>query len=203
MSEDRSPALLIVDLQNDFRPDGALAVPDGDRVIPVLNRLAARASALGIPVYASRDWHPPDTKHFAAKGGRWPVHCVAGTEGARLHPDLLLPPGALIVSKGTSTEDDGYSAFEGSIAGRGSLRADLRARGIDEVIIGGLTTDYCVKETALDAKRFGLGATVVLDAIGAVDATPGDGARALEALRAAGVDFRHSSDVLQGAERPE
>jgi nicotinamidase/pyrazinamidase len=203
MSEDRSPALLIVDLQNDFRPGGALAVPDGDRVIPVLNRLAARASALGIPVYASRDWHPPDTKHFAAKGGRWPVHCVAGTEGARLHPDLLLPPGALIVSKGTSTEDDGYSAFEGSIAGRGSLRADLRARGIDEVIIGGLTTDYCVKETALDAKRFGLGATVVLDAIGAVDATPGDGARALEELRAAGVDFRHSSDVLQGAERPE
>jgi nicotinamidase/pyrazinamidase len=200
MSEDRSPALLIVDLQNDFCPGGALGVRGGDRVIPVLNRLAARASALGIPVYASRDWHPADTKHFAVRGGKWPVHCVAGTEGARLHADVQLPPGALIVSKGTSTEDDGYSAFEGSIAGRGSLLADLRARGIDEIVIGGLTTDYCVRETALDAKRFGLGVTVVADAIAAVDVNPGDGARALDELQAAGVDVRHSSDVLQSSE---
>jgi nicotinamidase/pyrazinamidase len=201
MSQDRSPALLIVDVQNDFRPGGALAVPDGDRVVPVLNRLAARASALGIPVYASRDWHPPDTRHFATRGGKWPVHCVAGTEGARLHPDLQLPPGALIVSKGTSTEDDGYSAFEGSIAGRGSLLADLRARGVDEVVIGGLTTDYCVKLSALDARRHGLGATVVSDAIGAVNVSPGDGARALEEMKAAGVELTSADRVFQTAER--
>jgi nicotinamidase/pyrazinamidase len=200
MSEDRSPALLIVDVQNDFCPGGALAVPHGDRVIPVLNRLAARASALGLPVYASRDWHPPNTTHFAANGGKWPVHCVAGTEGARLHPDLLLPPGALIVTKGTSTKDDGYSAFEGSIAGRGSLLADLRARGIDEVVIGGLATDYCVKASALDARRHGLGATVVSDAIGAVDLTPGDGARALEEMEAAGVDITLADRVFLGDE---
>jgi nicotinamidase/pyrazinamidase len=201
MSEDRSPALLIVDVQNDFRPSGALAVPDGDRVVPVLNRLAARASALGIPVYASRDWHPPDTTHFAIHGGKWPVHCVAGTEGARLHPDLQLPPGALIVSKGTTTKDDGYSAFEGSIPGRGSLLADLRARGIDEVIIGGLTTDYCVRLSALDARRFGLDATVIADAIGAVDVTPGDGGRALEEMKAAGVRITSSDQVFESAER--
>jgi nicotinamidase/pyrazinamidase len=199
MSQDRSPALLIVDLQNDFCPGGALGVRGGDRVIPVLNRLAARASALGIPVYASRDWHPADTKHFAAKGGKWPVHCVAGTEGARLHADVQLPPGALIVSKGTSTEDDGYSAFEGSIAGRGSLLADLRARGIDEIVIGGLTTDYCVRATSLDAKRFGLGVTVVSDAIAAVDVNPGDGDRALAEMRAAGVEVKPSDRVFESA----
>jgi nicotinamidase/pyrazinamidase len=200
MSEDRSPALLIVDVQNDFCPGGALAVPQGDRVIPVLNRLAARASALGLPVYASRDWHPPDTSHFAANGGKWPVHCVAGTEGARLHPDLQLPPGALIVTKGTGIADDGYSAFEGSIAGRGSLLADLRARGIDEVVIGGLATDYCVKASALDARRQGLRATVVSDAIGAVDVAPGDGERALEEMEAWGVEVRRSDQVFQSAE---
>jgi nicotinamidase/pyrazinamidase len=200
MSEVRSPALLIVDVQNDFCPGGALAVPHGDRVIPVLNRLAAQASALGLPVYASRDWHPPDTTHFAANGGKWPVHCVAGTEGARLHPDLQLPPGALIVTKGTGIADDGYSAFEGSIAGRGSLLADLRARGIDEVVIGGLATDYCVKASALDARRQGLRATVVSDAIGAVDVAPGDGDRALEEMQAAGVEVRRSDQVFQSAE---
>ena len=200
MSHDRSPALLVVDVQNDFCPGGALAVPGGDRVIPVLNRLAARASALGMPVYASRDWHPPDTRHFATRGGKWPVHCVAGTEGARLHADLQLPPGALIVTKGTSAEDDGYSAFEGSIAGRGSLLADLRARGIDEVVIGGLATDYCVKASALDAKRHGLNATVVSDAIGAVDVSPGDGVRALEEMKAAGVAVTSSDRVFQSAD---
>ena len=200
MSEDRSPALLIVDVQNDFCSGGALAVPDGDRVIPVLNRLAARASALGMPVYASRDWHPPDTRHFAVNGGRWPVHCVAGTEGARLHPDLQLPPGALIVTTGTSPDEDGYSAFDGTISGRGSLLADLRARGIDELIIGGLATDYCVKASALDARRHGLRASLVSDAVRAVDVSPGDGARAIEEMKAAGVAVTSSDRVFQSAD---
>jgi nicotinamidase/pyrazinamidase len=200
MIDDRSPALLVVDLQNDFCPGGALAVPSGDRVIPVLNRLAAIAGALGMPVYASRDWHPPDSRHFAAHGGRWPVHCVAGTEGARLHPDLQLPPGALIVSKGVGRDDDGYSAFEGSIAGRGSLLADLRARGINELVIGGLATDYCVRATALGARQHGLDVVVVSDAIGAVDVSPGDGAHALDEMKAAGVDVKPSDTVFQHAE---
>jgi nicotinamidase/pyrazinamidase len=200
MSEDRSPALLIVDVQNDFCPGGALPVPHGDRVVPVLNRLAARASALGLPVYASRDWHPPDSRHFAANGGKWPVHCVAGTEGARLHPDLQLPPGALIVSKGTGPDDEGYSAFDGSIAGRGSLLADLRARGVDELVIGGLATDYCVKVCALDARRHGLGVIVVSDAVGALNVAPDDEARALAEMRAAGADVRQSEDVFQSSE---
>ncbi len=197
MSEDRSPALVIIDVQNDFCPGGALAVPGGDRVIPVLNRLAARASALGMPVYASRDWHPANSSHFAANGGRWPIHCVAGTEGARLHPELQLPPGALIVTKGSGTADEGYSAFEGNIAGRGSLLADLRARGIDEVVIGGLATDYCVKVSALDARRHGLRATVVADAIATLDATPGDGDRALEEMKAAGIDVQPSDRIFE------
>ncbi len=196
MIDDRSPALLVVDVQNDFCPGGSLAVPGGDHVIPVLNRLAAMAGALGMPVYASRDWHPPDSRHFAANGGRWPVHCVAGTEGARLHGDLQLPPGALIVSKGVGREDEGYSAFDGSIAGRGSLLADLRARGINELVIGGLATDHCVRASALDARRHGLDVIVVSDGIGAVDAMPGDGARAIDEMKAAGVDLRTSDRVF-------
>jgi nicotinamidase/pyrazinamidase len=196
MTEDRSPALLVVDVQNDFCSGGALAVPGGDDVVPVLNRLAARAGALGIPVYASRDWHPEDSRHFSAGGGRWPVHCVAGTSGARLHPDLQLPPGALIVSKGTGREEDGYSAFDGTIAGRGSLLADLKARGITELIIGGLATDYCVRASALDARHHDLAVTLVSDAVRAVDATTGDGARALDDMKNAGVQIKPSSEVF-------
>jgi nicotinamidase/pyrazinamidase len=196
MIDDRSPALLVVDVQNDFCAGGALAVPGGDEVIPVLNRLAAMAGALGMPVYASRDWHPPDSRHFLAHGGRWPVHCVAGTDGARLHADLELPPGALIVSKGVGPEDEGYSAFDGSIAGRGSLLADLRARGINELVIGGLATDYCVRATALDARRHGLDVVVVSDGIRAVDVAPGDGARAIDEMTAAGIDLRTSDRVF-------
>ena len=137
MIEAECPALLIVDVQNDFCPGGALAVDGGDQVVPVLNRLAARAAALGLPVYASRDWHPIDSPHFADHGGPWPAHCVAGTAGARLHPDLALPSGAMIVTKGTARDDHGYSAFEGTVTGRGTLADDLRARGVDHLIVGG------------------------------------------------------------------
>jgi nicotinamidase/pyrazinamidase len=197
MHEDRSPALLIVDVQNDFCPGGALPVPHGDEVIPVLNRLAARVSALGFPVYASRDWHPMTSRHFQINGGRWPVHCVPGTEGARLHPDLDLPPGTLIVTKDVGPDSDGYSAFEGEIAGRGSLLADLRARGVTELIVGGLATDYCVSASALDARRAGFDVTVVTDAIRAVDVESGDGRRALEEMKDAGIRLASAADALQ------
>ena len=194
--EDRSPALLVVDVQNDFCAGGALAVPGGDAVIPVLNRLAARVAALGFPVYASRDWHPADSRHFATHGGRWPTHCVAGTPGARLHPALDLPPGTLIVTKGAGRDEEGYSAFDGSIAGRGSLLADLRARGVNELIVGGLATDYCVRASALDARRQGFAVTIVADAVRPVDVQPGDGDRAVDELEAAGAVVKPAADVL-------
>ncbi len=200
MHEDRSPALLIVDVQNDFCAGGALEVAHGNDVIPVLNRLAAHMSALGFPVYASRDWHPSKSRHFAINGGAWPVHCVAGTEGARLHPDLDLPPGTLIVTKGIGLDDDGYSDFEGEIAGRGGLLADLRARGVTDLIVGGLATDYCVRATALDARKEGFGVTVVTDAIRPVDVKPGDGPRALEEMKAAGVRLAPASEAFESAE---
>jgi nicotinamidase/pyrazinamidase len=200
MHEDRSPALLIVDVQNDFCGGGALEVAHGNEVIPVLNRLAAHMSALGFPVYASRDWHPPKSRHFAINGGAWPVHCVAGTEGARLHPDLDLPPGTLIVTKGIGLDDDGYSDFEGEIAGRGSLLADLRARGVTDLIVGGLATDYCVRATALDARKEGFDVTVVTDAVRAVDVKAGDGDRALEEMKAAGVRLAPAKEAFEPAE---
>jgi len=196
MNDERSPALLIVDVQNDFCPGGALAVPGGDAVIPVLNRIAARAAALGFPVYASRDWHPEDSRHFRTHGGRWPPHCVAGTPGARLHANLDLPPGTLIVTKGVARDADGYTAFEGNIAGRGSLLADLRARGVNELIVGGLATDYCVRASALDARSRGFDVTVVADGIRAVDVEPGDGDRAIEEMKAAGIAIVPSAEVL-------
>jgi nicotinamidase/pyrazinamidase len=197
MREDSAPALLVVDVQNDFCPGGALAVPEGDHVIPVINRLASRVSALGFPVYASRDWHPANSRHFAVNGGAWPVHCVAGTSGARLHPDLDLPPGTLIITKGVGPEEDGYSDFDGNIAGRGSLLADLRARGITELIVGGLATEYCVRATVLDARRAGFDVVVVTDGIRAIDQAPGDGQRALDEMVAAGATTSRGADVFQ------
>ena len=196
MIEAESPALLIVDLQNDFCPGGALAVAGGDAVLPVMNRLAARAAALGLPVYASRDWHPIDSTHFAANGGPWPTHCVAGTAGARLHPDLVLPAGAMIVTTGVARDEHGYSAFDGTVSGRGSLLDDLRARGVDHLIVGGLATDYCVLASVLDARRFGLGVTVAEDGVRAVNVVEGDGARALQQMRDAGADIRPAADIL-------
>lgn len=192
----RRSALLIIDVQNDFCPGGALPVPEGDQVVPVLNRLAERAGAVGLPVYASRDWHPPESVHFKSGGGPWPVHCVAGTPGAQFHPDLRLPPGTLIVSAGTSGQDDGYSAFEGRIEGGGSFEEDLRARGITHLIVGGLATDYCVRASVLDARRLGIDVTVVTDAVRAINVQPGDGERALQEMQAAGAELKTSDEVL-------
>jgi nicotinamidase/pyrazinamidase len=196
MVEPESPALLVVDVQNDFCPGGALAVENGDRVVPVINRLASRAAALGIPIYASRDWHPVDSTHFVTGGGPWPAHCVAGTEGARLHPGLTLPPGAMIVTKGVGRDDQGYSVFEGKVAGRGAFADDLAARGVEHLIICGLATDYCVRATALDARTRGFGVSVVEDAIAPVDVAPGDGDRALDQMRHAGAVVLSAADVF-------
>jgi nicotinamidase/pyrazinamidase len=179
-------ALVVVDVQNDFCPGGALAVPGGDRVVPVLNRYGERFAARGAAVFASRDWHPAQTTHFAPQGGAWPPHCVQDTAGAALHPALQLPAGAHVVSKGMGADEDAYSCFQARAADGTAFPALLARRGIRRLFLGGLATDYCVKATALDARRAGLDVVVLEDAVAAVDVRPGDGERALAEMTAAG-----------------
>ena len=189
-------AILVVDVQRDFCPGGALAVPDGDRVVPVLNQLLHASHARRLTVYASRDWHPPDSSHFIPGGGAWPVHCVAGSPGARFHPDLRLPDGTLIVSKGIDADGDGYSAFEGCLDNGTTLADDLRRRGITHLVTGGLATDYCVRHSVLDAIRQGWRVTLLTDAVAPVQLTPDDGERALAEMRAAGAELRRSTELV-------
>lgn len=179
-------ALVIVDVQNDFCPGGALGVPGGDAVVPVLNRYAERFAAAGAPVFASRDWHPAKTSHFKAYGGVWPPHCVQGTPGAEFHPQLVLPPGAAVVSKGMDPSEDAYSCFQAETDDGMPFLATLGELGVGRVFVGGLATDYCVKSTVVDGVREGFEMVVLADAIAAVDLTPGDGAKALDEMRAAG-----------------
>lgn len=184
-------ALIVVDVQNDFCSGGSLAVPDGDAVVPIMNEYIARATDAGIPIFASRDWHPPVTRHFVAQGGEWPPHCVQGTHGAEFHPDLRLPPGTVIVSAGTGPEDEGYSAFDGELPGGQSLADALHARGVEHVYVGGLATDYCVRMTVLDALKHGFAASLLADASRAVDVKPGDGERATNEMLAAGAELQN------------
>lgn len=181
-------ALIVVDVQNDFCPGGALAVPEGDAVIPVLNEYMSRASDAGILIFASRDWHPQVTRHFAAQGGPWPPHCVQETRGAEFHPDLRLPPGTVVVSKGMSADDQGYSALEAVLPDGQPLADALRADGVTHVYVGGLATDYCVRATVLDALKEGFTTSVLVDASRPVEVQPGDGERALNEMLAAGAE---------------
>jgi nicotinamidase/pyrazinamidase len=180
-------ALLLVDVQNDFCPGGALAVREGDRVVPVLNRWIDAFAAAGRPIVASRDWHPAESAHFVAGGGPWPPHCVQATPGAALHPDLRRPAGLVVVSKGMDpAESGGYSAFE-AVDDAGRPLADLlRAAGVARLYVGGLATDYCVRASVLDARRAGLSVTVIADGVRGVEVRPGDTERALAEMRAAG-----------------
>jgi nicotinamidase/pyrazinamidase len=190
-------ALLIVDVQNDFCPGGALPVPEGDRVVPVLNRVAQHIARQGGLIVASRDWHPPTTCHFAAYGGKWPVHCVQHTPGAAFHPDLKLPAGTLIISKGMSESDDGYSAFEGRAPDGRTLMQILQERGIRRLVVGGLATDYCVRASVLDALKHGFELQVLTDAVRGVDLQPGDSERALQEMQAAGATLTTAEELIQ------
>jgi nicotinamidase/pyrazinamidase len=181
--------LVVVDVQSDFCPGGALGVREGDQVVPVLNRYIERFSAAGAAVVATRDWHPPKTKHFRAYGGVWPSHCVQGTPGAAFHPELKVPADALVVSKGMDPDEDAYSSFQARDALGAPFGAILRDRGIRRLFVGGLATDYCVKATTLDARREGFEVVVLTDAIRAVDLEVGDGEEALGEMRAAGATF--------------
>jgi nicotinamidase/pyrazinamidase len=172
-------ALVIVDFQNDFTPGGALAVAEGDAIAERLNELADSADY--DLVVATRDWHPPDHGSFTAQGGTWPEHCVQGTPGAELHPALDRALVDVVVDKGQDPATEGYSGFDAT-----NLAELLHERGVDDVTVVGLATDYCVKNTALDALRNGFGVTVDSTAVRAVELEPGDGQRALEQVRAAG-----------------
>jgi nicotinamidase/pyrazinamidase len=174
-------ALIVVDVQNDFCPGGALAVADGDAVVEPVNRLIGAAPF----VVATRDWHPPDHVSFAVEGGPWPVHCVRDTPGAQLRDDLDHDGIDLIVDTGRDRDAAGYSAFEFT-----ELERVLRERGVRTVDVVGLALDYCVRATALDARRAGFEVTVHLDATRAVEATPGDAERTVAELRAAGIVVR-------------
>jgi nicotinamidase/pyrazinamidase len=179
-------ALLIVDVQRDFCPGGALPAPAGDQIVPALNRYIADARAHGMPVYASRDWHPAITNHFKAYGGEWPPHCVQGSEGAAFHRALELPADAVVITKGDDPDRPGYSAFEGRTQGGVPLLDDLRQRHIDTLYVTGIATDYCVKASVLDARRAGIDVTVLTDAVAPIDARPGDADRAMAEMIAAG-----------------
>ena len=190
-------ALVIVDLQNDFCPGGALAVPEGDQIVPIVNKLIKLCIAAGFPVYATRDWHPEDHMSFIAQGGPWPSHCVQNTLGAEFHPNLKLPAQSMIVSKANNKENDAYSGFDGT-----DLSDMLKRAGIIEIIICGLATDYCVKATALDGIKAGLKVTVVEDAIRGVEVTPGDTQKALNEMKVAGVILTPSHEIYDLLLRP-
>ena len=175
-------ALIIVDVQIDFCPGGALPIPDGDAVIPVLNRWLTAAVDGDVPVYASRDWHPQRHLSFVESGGRWPPHCLQDSSGARFHPDLRLPKSTAIVTKGTRFDRDQYSAFDET-----GLAVELERRHVRRVWIGGLAQDVCVRATVLDARRHGFEAVVIEDGMRPV--TPDGGQSANHEMRQAGARF--------------
>jgi nicotinamidase/pyrazinamidase len=183
-------ALVVVDVQHDFLPGGALGVAEGERIFAPIDELAPRFAR----VYATRDWHPADHSSYEQYGGPWPVHCVANTHGAAFDARLALDHVDVVIDKGTDRETDGYSGFAAT-----TLDRDLREHAVRRVFVCGLATDYCVKATALDAKAAGFDVVVLEDASAAVNVQPGDEQRALDELRAAGVAVAASADVVGSA----
>ncbi|HEX2240689.1 MAG TPA: isochorismatase family protein [Actinomycetota bacterium] len=186
---DEKTALIVVDVQNDFAdPEGSLYVSEGERVVPVVNDEIDAAQAAGAPVFYTQDWHPESTPHFAKDGGIWPVHCVRDSWGAEFHPDLKVV--GEVVRKGTGGED-GYSGFtvrdpETGVESETGLDEKLRARGVTDVVVVGLATDYCVKETVIDARRKGFEVTTLAQGMRAVNLKPDDGEQALRDMQRAG-----------------
>lgn len=183
MNNNPKQALIVVDVQNDFCPGGTLAVAHGDEVVEPLNKLIDEFLERGDPVYKSRDWHPPTTKHFQSYGGTWPMHCVQNTKGAEFHPALRDDPRIEVISKGLGDKDC-YSAFDET-----DLATRMRDQKVEEVVVGGLATDYCVKNTVLDAVKHGFKVKAVENAMRPVDVNPGDGERAIEEMRSAGAEI--------------
>lgn len=179
-------ALVVVDVQNDFCPGGSLAVPDGDEVVPALNRWIARFREYGRPIFFTRDWHPAMTAHFKEFGGLWPPHCVQGTSGADFHPELDVPESAIIISKGDAPDSDAYSGFDGHDEAGVPLEALLKHLGISSVYVGGLATDYCVKATVMDARRRQFDVKYLMNCSRAVNLKPDDERLAETEMESAG-----------------
>lgn len=175
-------ALLAVDVQNDFCPGGALAVPEGDKIIKNLNLYIKIFSQEALPVFASRDWHPRRTKHFKQFGGVWPSHCVQDTKGAQFHPSLKLPKETIILSKGMDPDKESYSVFDGFDNNGAPFANLLNIFGVKELYIGGLATDYCVKHSAIDALKAGFKVSLLMDAIKGVDLKTGDSKDAIKEM---------------------
>lgn len=190
-------ALIVIDMQNDFCPGGSLAVKDGDKIIPKLNELISTFSKAKLPIFFTRDWHPSNHISFVEQGGVWPPHCVQGTAGAKFHKDLQVPKSATIISKGDKPTEEAYSGFQGT-----KLRELVSKMQVTEVYIGGLATDYCVKETSLDALHAGFKVSVLEDCTKAVDVKSGDGIRAIQKIKQEGgkvVTTRETITLLAGA----
>jgi nicotinamidase/pyrazinamidase len=187
---DVGDALLVVDVQNDFLPGGSLGVPEGDRVLPPINNAIAVFLARGLPIFASRDWHPANHCSFRPQGGLWPPHCVAGTPGAAFSSALNLPATATLIYKATRVDEEAYSVFGGT-----GFEGMLRRAGVRRIIIGGLATDYCVLATTRDACLLGFSVVVLTDAVCAVDVHPGDGKRALAEMRRLGAQCATSESL--------
>jgi nicotinamidase/pyrazinamidase len=185
-------ALLVVDVQNDFCPGGSLAVKDGAEVVPKLNKVVEAFEAARLPIFYTRDWHPANHISFKAQGGPWPPHCVQGTPGAEFHPKLKVTGGAVVISKGTKPNFEAYSGFQGT-----DLEYRLKALRVEEVFIGGLTTDYCVKESSLDALTAGLNVCVLTDCIEGVNVHPEDSDIALRLIASKGGRLTLSKDAIR------
>jgi nicotinamidase/pyrazinamidase len=186
-------ALLLVDVQRDFFPGGALAAPSAEEIIPAVNRLIGHFRRAALPVFATRDWHPENHCSFREEGGPWPRHCVAGTRGAAFHPEIDIPESVTVVSTATDPKKEAYSGFDGT-----NLSSQLRHLGVSEVIVAGLATEYCVKATVLDALREGLDVIVARDGIRAVEVEPGDGEKAIREMQEAGARFATVDAILPG-----
>jgi len=171
----KKDVLMIVDVQRDFCPDGALPVPECDQVVPVLNEYMERFRRAGAQIYATRDWHPSNHISFKAYGGMWPPHCIQGSEGAKFHLNLMLPEEVKIISKATVPSKESYSGFDGT-----KLKEELKKKGIKRVFAGGLATDYCVKNTVLDALELGFQTILLVDAIRGVNVKHDDSKKAIE-----------------------
>ena len=185
-------ALLVVDVQNDFCPGGALPVPDGDSVIPSLNRATSAFGRAGLPIFFTRDWHPPNHCSFMAYGGIWPTHCVQGTTGAAFHPSLVLLRGSAVISKGDRQDAEAYSGFQGT-----DLATRLKKLGVKTVYLGGLAVEYCVRTTAEDALKEGFRVAVLSDCIKGLEIHHGDSSAAIEEMKRAGATVMTSQAAVK------
>jgi nicotinamidase/pyrazinamidase len=194
-------ALLVVDVQNDFCPSGALGVPEGDKIIPAINKYIKFFTQKKLPIFATRDWHPIKTKHFKDFGGIWPVHCIQNSRGAAFHPKLKLPKEAILLYKGIDPNQEGYSAFQAQDARGLSLLNLLKLFGIEELYISGLATDYCVKFSTQDAIKYGFKVKILMDAIKGVNLHPDDSEKAIQEMVKVGVKKMTLGQLLKGEKK--